>query len=177
MGWIANNFDLKYNKKSTYAEELYEIIIEYSKIKSVNDLEIIAVNDANGECGLSNLLEYCAILYRPENSDYYVVPTENATSIPKYLPQNYQELVDNCTGLCYGIMLGCLSRQEKFLAYPQFDEMEKHIDQLCLEECMQFFLFYNRLSLRYGQQYFFEKWKDGTTLRVVKRMQMLRNNS
>lgn len=147
-------------------------------------MEVIAANDSNGDSGLSNLLEYCAILYQPENYTYYAVfdakgkvSEQKETIIPVWYPQSYRELVDNCTSLCYGMMEGCLFKHERYLAYPQFDEMEKRIDQLCLEECMQYFLFYNRLSLRYGQQYFFEKWKDGTTLRVVKRMQQHQKNS
>lgn len=163
---------------------LYQKMITYSKTKDVNRLRHLASQDDDAECGLDNLLDYCTILYQPDNYNYYAVLDENGNyvrrdgiKIPTWLPQTYGEMADHCTELCYGMMLRCLSGQKKYLAYPQFDELEKHIDELCLEECMQFFLFYNRLSLRYGQQYFFDKWKDGTALRVVKRIQQFRKNS
>lgn len=161
--------------------DLYQKMITYSQIKDIQKITQLVSQNDDGECGLDIMLDYCAILYQPENHSFYAVLDEKGNfaerkgmKIPVWLPQNYKELVDNCTGLCYEMMMGCLYGQEKYMNYPRMDEIEKNIHQLCLEECMQFFMFYNRLSLRYGQQYFFEKWEDGTTLRVVKRMQQLR---
>jgi len=163
---------MKNNSEQVRAKELFQIMTAYSGIRSANGI--------NECCGLDNVLEYCAILYQPEHCRYYAmldetgnVSEQTGMNIPGWLPQDYKELVEHCTGVCYRMMLGCLSGQEQYLAYPQLDEMEKHIEHLCMEECMQFFMYYNRLSLRHGQQYFFRKWQEGIALRIVERMQQL----
>jgi hypothetical protein len=160
MAWLDKLFVHRKSDENAYARKLYETIVEYSKIKATNERKIIAIKDANSEREFDNLLEYCAILYEPDNCHFYVEFDEkrntfmekNEISVPDYLPADYKLLVENCTGLCYSMMLGMLS--EQYLAsYPRFEEMEDEdkIEQLCLEECMQFFLYYNRLSLRKRQ--------------------------
>lgn len=157
--------------ENTYAINLYHKILS---------------NPQNGtsEREYDDLLAYCSILFEPQNYAFYAIFDEkgnvseitNGIPIPKHLPDSYEALVRNCTSLICSLIYEFLSGKESYLAYPNFDEMEQRIDQLSLEECMQYFLFYNRLSLRYGQQDFFAKWEDGTALQIVKRMQQLRKN-
>lgn len=159
--------------ENTYAINLYHKILSFPW------------NGAS-ECEYDAFFEYCSMLFEPQNYDFYAIFDEKGNvsekangipvpniPVPKYLPDSYESLVRNCTGLICSIMYEFLSGKESYLAYPNFDEMEQRIDQLSLDECMQYFLFYNRLSLRYGQQDFFAKWKDGTALQIVKRMQQL----
>lgn len=144
----------------------------------------LVMADANQKDSLDIFLACCALLFVPEHSKYYAVIDEkgnvsertDSIPIPNYLPASYEALFRNCTSLIYSLMMECL-RDKSSYPYPNFDEMEQRIDQLSIEECMQYFLYYNRLSLRYGQQYFFLKWSDGTALRVVKRIQQLQRNT
>ena len=158
--------------ENTCAINLYHKILSYPQ------------NGAS-ECDYDALFAYCTMLFEPQNYAFYATFDEkgnvseipNSIPIPKYLPDSYESLIRNCTSLICSIMHEFLSGKEAYLAYPNFDEMEQRMDQLSLEECMQYFLYYNRLSLRYGQQRFFAKWKDGTALQIVKRMQQLRRHT
>lgn len=155
-------------------KDLYPKMIEYSKEKSIEALRRIAI-----EGGLEILIEYCSYLYMESHCDFYaffdeaghVFQQKKKQDIPDYYPQSYDLLVENVIGVCYGMMLGCLEGKREYLDYPSFDEMEKHIDELSLEESMQYFLFYNRLPTRYGHERYFKKWKDGTALKIVRQMQ------
>jgi hypothetical protein len=161
MAWLGKLFAHRKRDEHAYARKLYETIV--------------ASKASDSECEFDNLLEYCAILFEPDNCQFYVEYDEkNKLSVPDYLPADYKALVNNCTKLCCSMMWEMLS--EQYLAHPRLEELEGKLEQLGLEECMQFFLYYIRLSLRHGQQYFFEKWRDGTALRVVRRMQQLRKN-
>ena len=89
--------------------------------------------------------------------------------------QNLAELKEQYAGPSCALMLKCLqtANDSTYLKYPDFDNMDKRIDELNIHECMQYMLFYNRAPLKYGQEFYFTTWKSGKALRVIQRMRTL----
>ncbi len=89
--------------------------------------------------------------------------------------QNLAELKEQYIGPSYSLMLKCLQtvNDSTYLEYPDFDSMEKRIAKLNMHECMQYMLFYNRAPLKYGQEFYYAKWRSGKALRVIQQMKTL----
>lgn len=120
------------------------------------------------------LLLKCMDLFQPVNCGYYArflpegMYMELQKGIPAGFPQNYQQMYE-LSGEIYGTM-GKLGLPKECLKYPNFDDLKARADALSFESCGQFLLFWNRANLKYGQEFFFKTWQEGTALRILRRM-------
>ena len=124
------------------------------------------------------LLLTCMDLFQPQNCGYYArfspegeFSVKLAEGIPAGFPQDYQQIYD-LSGRIYNGMLS-LQLPEPFLKYPNFEALMSQVDTLSVEGCAQFLLFWSRANLRYGQEFFYKTWQEGTALRVLRRMEWL----
>lgn len=143
-----------------------------------------------------SIIKYCMILFEGEHCSYYAVVDKTnyfqaqnrKVRIPQYLPANYHMLCEVCSLIsgfffkCCPDVLVCYKKDDELVRhkiesegypYPNYEEMKERIEDIDMLECMTFFGYYTRLVTRYGQQGFFEMWKDGTALRVLKRLSEL----
>ena len=115
----------------------------------------------------------CLDLFQPQNCLLYVQETEQGQlmlrderpkEIPSHFPQGYHAIC----GLAYeGVQLmGALGQ----LDVIRLEEAVERAKELSFDECARFFVYYMRLLDRFGQDAFFRFWRDGGTLRVVRRM-------
>ena len=121
------------------------------------------------------LLLTCMDLFQPQNSGYYArfspegqFSVNLAKGIPAGFPQDYQQMHDLSMRIYYGML--SLQLPEPFLKYPNFEEMKAQADSLPFEGCAQFLMFWCRANMRYGQDFFYKTWQEGTALRVLRRM-------
>lgn len=121
------------------------------------------------------LLLTCMDLFQPENCGYYAcfspngaLQAEHKRAVPEGFPEDPHVLLRFCTEI-YNSM-GKLHLPEAYLKYPNFDEMKARADTLSFEDCAQFLLFWSRANLKYGQEFFYKTWQEGTVLRVLRRM-------
>lgn len=143
----------------------------------------MAMYDENGNeviVNKANCLEFltrCTALFWPANCLLYVDFDDHdqiiyqrpfRTKISSAFPQNYQELYDFAA---HGYrLMHALNLPNRNLEYPDYDALIQNSASLSFEECAQFILYYMRLYLRYGQEAFFEFWKNGDALKIIQRM-------
>lgn len=130
---------------------------------------------AKSDCAA--VLRQCERVFDPAHSPIYMEAGEGGHLLPRAaepgeipagFPKNLIE-VRELAGKGYSAMLS-LSLPQEYLTHPDLEAQAARCGELSPEECAQFLLFAFRLTLRFGQEMFFDLWRQGALKTAAARL-------